>query len=415
VLHVPILVSELELTSGIQSIEDLRTYASVRMLVRYRGQPVGWVELPVGRGRSKLSAEHIRAAITDQLGVELMALVFGDAPGSARQVSPRLPTISVIICTRDRADQLEGCLDAVLTQDYPRYEVVVVDNASRTDETVRLTRSKPVRYVREETPGLNWARNRGIDEARHDIVAFVDDDARPDRGWLRTIGTAFASSDAAAVTGLVAPLELESTAQIRFELGYGGMGHGFARRIYRKADLSADGLLWASGFGVGTNMAFRREIFASIGSFDTALDVGTPSGGGGDVEMFHRLVACGYTLVYEPAVLVWHLHRRAPTSLRRLLFNNGTSFGSYLLTCARNRSIGRSHIASFFVRRWLAFWLLDRLLHPAGFPRHLVLIELLGTLVSPIAYLRTRARQRAMCAARATPFSIQPQTRKASA
>ena len=139
-------------------------------------------------------------------------------------------------------------------------------------------------------------------------------------------------------------------------------------------------------------MAFRREVFARIGTFDPALDVGTPTGGGGDIEMFHRLVARGFTLIYEPSALVWHQHRRGSADLRRLVFNNGRTMGAFLLTCARHHTDGRLALLSFFTRQWLRWWLLRRLVRPAGYPRHLVAIELLGTLLSPIFYLAAQTR-----------------------
>ncbi len=92
-------------------------------------------------------------------------------------------------------------------------------------------------------------------------------------------------------------------------------------------------LLWASGFGVGVNMAFRREVLDAIGGFDVALDVGTPSRGGGDVALFHRFVARGYTLHYDPSALVWHTHRRQFAALHRQVYDNGRSFGCYLIRC----------------------------------------------------------------------------------
>jgi len=307
--------------------------------------------------------------------------------------------ISVVVCTRDRPDQLADCLHALLALDYPDYEVVVVDNASRSDDTARLVADLPVRYVREERPGLDWARNRGIAEARHDIVAFTDDDVRPDRHWLSAIARAFAASEVMAVTGFVAPAELETSAQMTFEFGYGGMSHGFRRRVIRRDSLTTRELLWASAFGTGANMAFRREAFARVGPFDVALDVGTPSGGGGDVEMFHRLLARGHTLVYEPAALVWHTHRRDAASLRQLVRNNGRSFGAYLITCARNRTLSRRSILHFAIRYWLGGWILRRLCRPGKFPRHLVALELAGALLSPLAYQTAQRRARHVAAA----------------
>jgi glycosyltransferase involved in cell wall biosynthesis len=292
--------------------------------------------------------------------------------------------------------------------DYPDYEVIVVDNASRTEETARVAGAAGpcVRCVREERPGLDWARNRGIKEARHDLIAYTDDDARVDRGWLRAVAAAFASPEVMAVTGNVAPAELETEAQVLFELVYGGMGQGLRQKRYVGGKTSPRDLLWASGFGVGANMAFRRSVFDAVGLFDTALDVGTPSCGGGDVEMFHRIVARGHTLVYEPEMLVWHYHRPAMDDLRRLVVNNGRSFGAYLLTCIRNRTVGIGVVARFVAASWIGGWIVPRLLRPAGFPRALVLAELGGAVQSPIAYYRSQACARRVAAAFTTERGV---------
>lgn len=69
--------------------------------------------------------------------------------------------------------------------------------------------------------------------------------------------------------------------------------------------------------GVGANMAFRRRVLEQLGGFDTALDVGTPSHGAGDLDMFHRALLSGATVRYEPVALVWHQHRRDMAALRR--------------------------------------------------------------------------------------------------
>jgi glycosyltransferase involved in cell wall biosynthesis len=103
------------------------------------------------------------------------------------------PPISVILCTRDRPHALRRCLRALTKLDYPDYEVVVVDNASVGTETAEIVSETPFRYVREERPGLDWARNCGIAESRYGIIAYVDDDAVVDSKWLAAIGAAFAT------------------------------------------------------------------------------------------------------------------------------------------------------------------------------------------------------------------------------
>src|SRR5262249_6171661 len=112
-------------------------------------------------------------------------------------------------------------------------------------------------------------------------------------------------------------------------------------------------------------------------------------------------VARGFKLIYEPSALVWHQHRREASDLRRLVFNNGRTMGTFLLTCARNRTVSRLALLSFFLRQWLRWWLLRRLLRPAGYPRHLVATELLGTLLSPVFYRAAQARSAAIATAHA--------------
>jgi glycosyltransferase involved in cell wall biosynthesis len=396
---MPKKVVELELSGEKNPIWGCDRYDWIHILVRYHGDPVGWVCIHNSDWAPVINLERLRYAIADQLGWELVWNMLGK--NSERQATDSAPldSISVVVCTRDRADQLEKCLKALLALDYPNYEVVIVDNAPSNDDTAKLVSDLPVRYVREERPGLDWARNRGISEARYNIIAFTDDDVRPDSRWLRSINAAFTDSEVMAVTGLVAPEELETWAQICYELGYGGLMQGLQCQIFQRELLSRRGLLWASNLGAGANMAFRREIFAAIGPFDVALDVGTPSGSGGDVEMFHRLVARGYTLIYDPRVLVWHLHRRDITALSRQLHDNGLGFGSYLLTCARNRTVGLFSILHFALRDWIGGWILRRLLRPGWFPRHLVLSELAGALRSPLAYRAAQAHAKRVAAA----------------
>ncbi|MGH7230983.1 MAG: hypothetical protein ACREJU_06425, partial [Nitrospiraceae bacterium] len=78
--------------------------------------------------------------------------------------------------------------------------------------------------------------------------------------------------------------------------------------------------------------------------------------------------------------------------LRRQLYDNGRGFGSYLLTCWRNRTVSRLALVQFVVRDWLGWWLCRRVLRPRGLPRRLVLAELMGALLSPIAYRAAQAR-----------------------
>jgi GT2 family glycosyltransferase len=216
--------------------------------------------------------------------------------------------------------------------------------------------------VREDRPGLDWARNRGAREAKYDLIAYIDDDALATPGWLRGIARGFEDPKVMIVTGMVLPAEIETPAQNDFE-GYGGMSKGFVSYTVQRDQLNQQGQFWASSWGVGANMAFRRTLFEVIGYFDIALDVGTPTNGAGDIEFFYRAVAAGYTLRYEPAATVRHIHRRDDATLMRQIYNNGRSFAAYLFTIARNEPAKRKKILKFGLRWWLWEWLLRRLIN----------------------------------------------------
>jgi hypothetical protein len=142
-------------------------------------------------------------------------------------------------------------------------------------------------------------------------------------------------------------------------------------------------------------MAFRKSVFDRIGLFDTALDVGTPTNGGGDLEIFFRVLKEGRTLLYDPSALVRHRHRKRYEDLRVQLTNNGIGFYSYLIRSARaypDERLGFLWLGAW----WIWWWNLKRLLRSfvrAGeFPRDLILAELRGSLSGLFRYSQAQAQ-----------------------
>lgn len=301
--------------------------------------------------------------------------------------------ISVVVCTRDRPEQLATCLSSLTMLQPAAGEVIIVDNAPSTDATRALIAKTAFRRVVEPRPGLDRARNRGVDSARGEIIAFTDDDVRVAPDWVGAIAAAFADPDVDAVTGLVLPAELATPAQRLFESYGGGMRKGTEPRRWHRSAMSTRELLRAQDVGVGANMAFRRTAIQRLGGFDPALDVGTPSGGGGDLDILHRALASGMTVLYSPGVIVHHRHRPEMAALRRQLFDNGRAYGSYLATIWRERTVPRRQVVTFVLGEWFP-WLVGRLgkrlvrRHPL--PMRLLLLELAGALWSPAAYRASR-------------------------
>ena len=413
-MRKPTFVCDYELSEPFEERSDLQRFADARVLLRLHGRPLGHTRVPIVNGRVDLESLERRiirdySARFGSLFAE-RAIATGVLPSdldperllraeSNRRAST--PTVTVAVCTRNRTDDLAQCLAALRHVDYPNLDIVVVDNAPATEATAALVRDRfpAVRYVREPRPGLDWARNRAIFECRGDILAFTDDDAIVDRGWVTALADVFAASpEVMAVTGLVVPYELETDAQQIFE-DYGGFGRGCTRRWYRAPRNGPAALVHGGSgkFGTGANMAFRRQVFAAIGGFDPALDVGTPANGGGDLDMFFRVLKGGHTLVYEPAAIVRHRHRRQLSDLGTQIANNGVGFFAYLVRTAtvfRDERVAVLRLGLW----WLWWWNIRRLLRSyvrtEHVPRSLIRAELKGSIVGLGRYRRALAQSR---------------------
>lgn len=383
---------------------------AVRALVWVHGVPVGEVTVPVVAGRCR--GPDLAAAVADRLGrevalhllVDRLAVGLADDLGwqdlaDTRHVAPPLdlPSMTVAVCTRNRPARLRACLAALRRTDLPPDRLLVVDNAPSDGATERLVAEQfpEVGYLHEPRPGLDHARNVAIDATTTEVLAFVDDDTLVDARWVRAVASAFAGDpEVMCVTGLVAPAELETEAQLLFE-ERGGFGRGVQRRRYVTGPESGFHL-GAGEFGTGANMAFRRDVFDHVGGFDPALDVGTPTNGGGDLEMFFRVLEEGHPLVYEPAAVVRHQHRRDRHALARQLDGHGSGLAAYLTRTAHAYPHRRGAVRG--VVRWVLGWMGRRFLRsvsrPTWFPLDLQAREFLGLVVGPWRYRRARGRAR---------------------
>lgn len=303
--------------------------------------------------------------------------------------SAELPPATVAVCTRDRPDDLRRCLHALIAHVDPRHELLVVDNAPSSDAARRVVAAcgDRVRYETATRPGLNRARNHALRTARHDIVAFIDDDAVAAPGWLTHLLRPFAVPLVQCVTGLTLPLVLDTPAQIWFER-YAPFARGLDARVY---DFETLAPLHAGKAGAGVNMALRRSVLDHIGPFDEALDAGTPTLSGGDTDMFIRILAAGYRIVYEPAALSRHHHRATWSALRHVLFGYGV--GSYAVLS--HHLLRREPAALQVMWQWFRHDQLPNLLRsltrrPNRVPLDLLLCELAGCVVGPWRYRRAR-------------------------
>jgi GT2 family glycosyltransferase len=220
-------------------------------------------------------------------GLEAVHQAFTEVPFREDLAWPR---ISVIVCSCNGARTLRNCLEGIAELDYPNFECVVVDDGS-SDGTAAIAGEFDVTVLRSANEGLANARNRGLSAATGEIVAYIDDDARPDPHWLRYLAAAFMSTPHAAVGGPNIPPE----------------GEGFVAECVAKAPGGPTHVLVADREAEhipGCNMAFRREILGSIGGFDPQFRVA-----GDDVDICWRLHERGWTIGFSPAAVVWHRRR----------------------------------------------------------------------------------------------------------
>ena len=389
-------VLDVDLAGKVEDQAGLGGYDRARIVLRYGRRVLGDIVLPVEEGL--LLGSSIRIAVNEsrELSRRLSGIILEERV-TATRVRPPLPSWSLVICTRDRAEYLRSCLGSLFATEHHDGEIIVVDNASVTEDTRAVAEQFPVRYVREDRPGLNRARKLGAQVATGEVVVYADDDTVAAPGWINGLLEQFEGARIGAVTGLTMPFELETEAQELFEV-YGGFGKGFQRRVYELSSISPS---HAGAVGSGANMAFRRELILSEGLFDPELDLGTPSITGGDTYALYRILRAGFRVVYTPDALNWHVHRRTREELRRTLSGYGTGLYSFLL---KNLIEDRELAAVRVGLRWFRMHHVRELLRsiarrPNRLPVDVIMAEIIGTFAAPRAYLSSRKLERA---ARAT-------------
>ena len=362
---------DVDLAAPPRAVRLSPAHRGVAVVARWEGRPCGFAmhaRRPGGRLEAPELTRLAVEAAGDQLVVERLRSELRPAPGAVP-----LPSVTVAVCTRGRPREVERLLESLGglegTAGIPALDLVVVDNAppdTRTREVVARfaggprrggARALAVRYAVEPLPGLDFARNRAVAEARGDWLVFLDDDVVVEAGWLEGFAEAYRENpDAGAITGLVLPLALDSEAQVLFERR-GGFRKGFAKRRFGPVVAGDKTYPCGAGiFGTGANMALRTGLVRDLGGFDEALDMGAALPGGGDVDMFYRVVRSGCPLVYEPAFAVRHEHRRDRAGLRRQLrMSWGTGTTAFAMKVYGTEPPMRKR-----VRRLLWWWARDQ-------------------------------------------------------
>ena len=200
------------------------------------------------------------------------------------------PRISVVVCSYNGGRTIHDCCEGLLELQYPDVEVIVVNDGSR-DGTAAIAQEFGFRMISTENRGLSSARNTGLEAATGEIVAYLDDDARPDPHWLTYLAAAFLGTTHAGIGGPNIPPPGDGRVADCVANAPGGPVHVLL------SDREAEHI-------PGCNMAFRKSALQAVGGFDPQFRTA-----GDDVDICWMLQERGLTLGFSPAAMVWH-HRR---------------------------------------------------------------------------------------------------------
>ena len=206
--------------------------------------------------------------------------------------------VSLYIPCYNAERHLHYCLEGVLGQTRPADEIIVVDDGS-TDNTVEIARAYPVKIVKhQQNRGLGAARNTGVMESSHDLVASLDSDcvARPD--WLEKLLDCLSAHDTAGCGGRLVERNC-SRLPDRWRTHNMRQHWGYEPKVNPL-------------FLFGNNTLYRKSVLLEAGLYDERLRTNFE-----DVSMSEKIAQRGHILVYEPKAVVEHLRTDTLSSVLR--------------------------------------------------------------------------------------------------
>lgn len=220
-------------------------------------------------------------------------------------------TVSVVLLNYKGADDTITCLRHLGEIDWPTrsLEVICVDNASGDGSAERIRSLFPDITLIESprNTGFTGGCNLGAAHATGEYLAFLNNDARPDRGWIRAaVAELERSPSVGAVASKVLDWEGRTVDFVSGELAWYGMGYKreFGDPVDRAFDEPKDVL-----FGTGSALITRRDLFSSVGGFDERFFMFFE-----DVDYGWRLNLLGWTVRYVPDSVVYHRHHTSMKS-----------------------------------------------------------------------------------------------------
>ncbi len=219
-------------------------------------------------------------------------------------------TLSIIICSYNRASYIEAAFDSLYNQSsgLDSFETIIVDNNS-TDNTADVFKNwrashanGSFTYLTESKQGASFARNTGAATAKGQWLCFMDDDAIANSNYVENIIKHIESKPAVVgFGGRIIPKYIPSEPKW---MSY------YVSSLVGNFDYAPTACAFENGkYPLESNMIVRKDIYDSIGGFNTALPgvVGILRIGGEGKELFYKIIALGHTIYYDPAIEVQHV------------------------------------------------------------------------------------------------------------
>jgi GT2 family glycosyltransferase len=254
------------------------------------------------------------------------------------------PLITVLLCTRNRADFIIHTVQAILHNEYPDFKLTIVDQSedNLTERALQpFIRNKHVNYLKTSTKGLSVARNLGISRSQSEFIALTDDDCETPRNWLENMVAAFALNRRVGIV-FGNTLADPHDCQAGFVPAYAVKQPFLARSIRDKHRVE----------GIAACMGFRRTVWQRVGGFDEMLGAGAFFKVAEELDFTIRALRAGYYVYETPNVAVNHHGFRTWDQGRVLikgyLYGIGAMFAKHL----KCRYWSAIHVLLHLAWRW---------------------------------------------------------------
>lgn len=233
----------------------------------------------------------------------------------------KLNMLSIVIPTA-RPDMLSETIKSLKNQNYPDFEIIVVDNSINSQNSAQIKKiclSEGVKYIREERDGLHNARNRGVLESKADIVVFTDDDAKVRENFLEEIVKPFSMFSNVGVVGgkVIGVFESDPPAHMRY-LKYSYLSLlDYGNEIKEVNHVN------------GNNMAILKKAWENTGGYNPEIfqdPANILKSGDGESGLWTKMIQKGWKIIYTPYAVVEHFipkERMSITTLKKIAFRHG--------------------------------------------------------------------------------------------